>query len=32
MLNKGNYDEKLAKEHEEFTGEIYRMVKTEYPK
>ena len=30
MLNNGDYDGKLAKEHEEFTQEIYGMIKTEY--
>jgi len=34
VLNNGNYDGELAKEHEEFTQEIYRMVKNseEYSK
>ena len=27
MLNNGDYDKELAKEHEEFGGEIFRMVK-----
>ena len=30
VLNNGNYDRELAKEHKEFSGEIYGMVKTEY--
>jgi len=30
MLNNGNYDKELAKEHKEFTREIYGMVKTDY--
>jgi len=33
VLNNGNYDGKLAREHKEFTGEIYGIVKNsgEYP-
>jgi len=27
VLNNGNYDKELAKEHEEFTQEIYGMIK-----
>jgi hypothetical protein len=26
----GNYDERLAKEHKEFTQEIYQLIKLEY--
>jgi len=27
VLNNGDYDGKLAKEHEEFTREIYQLIK-----
>jgi len=30
VLNNGNYDGTLAREHEEFTREIYGMVKAEH--
>jgi hypothetical protein len=29
-LNNGSYDKELAKEHEEFGGEIYGMIKQDY--
>lgn len=29
-LENGNYERELAKEHEEFTQEIFGMIKTEY--
>jgi len=31
VLNNGKYDGELAKEHEEFTQEIYELVKQEIP-
>jgi len=27
VLNNGNYDGELAREHKEFTGKIYRLIK-----
>ncbi|CAG8740436.1 5494_t:CDS:2, partial [Cetraspora pellucida] len=29
-LNNGEYDKELAKEHKEWTGEIYQLIKSEY--
>jgi len=30
VLNNGNYDKRLAKEHEEFSREIYQLIKQDY--
>jgi hypothetical protein len=30
ILNNGKYDGELTKEHEEWTGEIYQLIKAEY--
>jgi hypothetical protein len=30
VLNNGKYDAELAREHKEFTQEIYGMIKAEY--
>jgi len=27
VLNNGDYDRELAKEHKEFSGEIYQLIK-----
>jgi hypothetical protein len=32
ILGSGKYSEELAKEHEEFTQEIYQLIKNDFPK